>query len=109
MSWDFDGYGHAFVVSKDVCKTPKDVLDLVKSEIERQPVNPGNEHAVEEGWCKFQCRSDWSDGYAGGGYVVVDCEREFETTNALGKRTPGWFRVWYVRHDVLIPIERKES
>ena len=49
---------------------------------------------IKEGWCCYQCRSDWANDYEGGSYVAE-----------IGENKPkygrGWFPVWIVRSDSL--------
>lgn len=50
---------------------------------------------VEEGWCKFQVRTDWEDmeGERHGWYVVEKAPHNSPIFR--GKR--GWFPVWIIR------------
>jgi hypothetical protein len=53
---------------------------------------------VEEGWCKYQVRTDWEnddDAEPHGGYVIE--QNEAFTKKVDGKRKSGWFPVWIVR------------
>lgn len=95
--WDFDGEGEAYIIKKSLCPSHEDVLDLLiytdnlRAEHRQEVIDDG----IQDGWCKYQVRSDWEDGEPRGGYVV-------ETNKAYsldihGKRKRGWFPVWIVR------------
>lgn len=95
-AWDFDCDGDAYIIAKAECPKREDVPDYI--------VNADGLHAdckggmkIEDGWCKFQVRTDWEngDGEPKGGYCVTKYEPE--TLNLYGKRKPGWFPVWIVR------------
>lgn len=96
--WDFDLDGSAYVIAKDECPNKKDVPAYIVHEDGLHPdvLNPEFGEClcpeiVQEGWCKFQVRSDWCDyeGEPAGGYVV-----HFGTHDMPHK---GWFPVWIVR------------
>lgn len=96
--WDFDGDGMAYVIAKDECLNKEHVPTYIVREDGLHPdvLNPKIGEClcpeiVQEGWCKFQVRSDWIDEEGGpkGGYVV-----NFGTHNRQHK---GWFPVWVVR------------
>jgi len=94
--WDFDCDGEAFVIAKRVCPEKADVPDYIVKEDRLHP-DCRNGMVVEDGWCMFQCRTDWdnTDGEARGGYYVETYEPH--TKNIYGKRKRGWFPVWIVR------------
>ena len=96
--WDFDGDGMAYVIAKDECPNKEHVPTYIVREdgIHPDVLNPKFGEClcpeiVQEGWCKFQVRSDWIDeeGEHKGGYVV-----NLGTHNRQHK---GWFPVWVVR------------
>ena len=91
--WDYDLEGRAYVVAKSECKEACDVPSYI---IERDGLSPAcaADMVVEEGWCKYQVRSDWYDmDGPGGGYVVEKIPHS--ATTFKGRR--GWFPVWIVR------------
>lgn len=95
-AWDFDCDGDAYIVAKAECPERESVPDYIIREDNLHPdCKDGME--IEEGWCKFQVRTDWEngDGEPMGGYVVNTCESF--TKRLDGKRKPGWFPVWIVR------------
>ena len=77
--WDFDCDGNAYVIAKDECPNTEDVPDYIVREDGLHPdvLNPDLgeclcPNIVQEGWCKYQVRSDWYDreGKRLGSYVV---------------------------------------
>jgi hypothetical protein len=97
-AWDFDGDGEAYIIAKDECLERENVPEYI---IKEDGLSPGCKDGmkVEEGWCKFQVRSDWDDGEGETrGWYVVETYEPF-TKNIYGKRKPGWFPVWIVRKD----------
>jgi len=97
-AWDFDCDGEAYVIAKRECPNKQDVPDyIVKEDNLLDKCKTGMN--VEEGWCKYQVRTDWenSDGEPRGGYCVETYEPN--TKNIYGKRKRGWFAVWIVRKD----------
>lgn len=95
--WDFDFSGEAFIIAKRVCPDKENVPEYIVKEDNLHP-DCKDGMVVEEGWCKFQVRTDWDngDGEPRGGYVV---ERNESRTirKDTGRRKPGWFPVWIVR------------
>lgn len=98
QSWDFDCDGDAYIIAKDECPD-RDALPewLVKADGLHTDCIPDIAESTKEGWCKFQCRTDWenSDGEPQGGYVVETYAPH--TKRPDGKRKPGWFPIWIVR------------
>ena len=96
-AWDFDFDGEAYVIAKDECPQKENVPDYIcRVDGIAQDCKP--EMKVEEGWCKFQVRTDWDDhgdSVPCGGYVIE--QNESFTKRLNGKRKPGWFPVWIVR------------
>jgi len=95
-SWDFDCDGEAYIIAKGECPEKEKVPDYV-CRVDGIAAECKPEMKVEEGWCKFQVRTDWEngDGEPRGGYCV---EPSASFTKRLdGKRKPGWFPVWIVR------------
>lgn len=101
-AWDFDLDGEAYIIAKRVCPEKADVPGFIIREDHISPVC-ASDMVVQEGWCKFQCRTDWEtwDGHDNtprGGYVVET--HEPGTRHPItGKRVRGWFPVWIVRKD----------
>lgn len=96
-SWDFDCDGEAYIIAKDECPDKENVPDyIIREDCLAQDCKLGM--VVEEGWCKFQVRTDWEngDGEPEGGYVVETYE-SLTRHSITGKRKPGWFSVWIVR------------
>ena len=95
-AWDFDCDGEAYIIAKRECPEKENVPDyIIREDCLHQGCKDGM--VVEEGWCKFQVRTDWwdGDGEPRGWYVVETYEPE--TKNLYGKRKRGWFPVWIVR------------
>jgi len=96
-SWDFDCEGESYVVAKRICLEKENVPDfLLEKDNLHTDCRAGM--VVEEGWCKYQVRTDWEngDGEPRGGYYVETCEK-LTHSKITGKRQPGWFPVWIVR------------
>ena len=96
-AWDFDGDGEAYIIAKSECNG-EDVADFI---CKADGIHPDCKIAmtVEEGWCKYECRSDW-ENYEGeqlGGYHAVQVRNR--PKRADGRPLPGWFPVWIVRKD----------
>ena len=94
--FDIDGDGECYVIAKDECPSKADVpMFVVKQDTLDTACAP--DMVVEEGWCKFQCRTDWdnTDGEPRGWYVV-EMDESF-SLNLYGKRKAGWFAVWVIR------------
>jgi hypothetical protein len=95
-SWDFDCDGDAYIIAKQECPEKENVPDYI---IQEDCLHPDCKDGmvVEEGWCKYQVRTDWEngDGEPKGGYVVEMYKSAPIKLN--GKRKPGWFPVWIVR------------
>ena len=97
--WDFDMDGDAYIVSKDECPIKEDVIkyicdhDYVQGP--EQDINIDFGALIKEGWCCYQCRSDWANDYERCGSYVAE----------VGENKPnygrGWFPVWIVRSDSL--------
>lgn len=95
-SWDFDCDGDAYIVAKDECPDRHKVPAYIAL-ADNLSADCAGGMLVEEGWCKWQVRTDWEngDGEPKGGYVVEDYEPH--TRRLDGKRKAGWFPVWIVR------------
>lgn len=95
-AWDFDCDGDAYIIAKSECHERENVPDYI---IKADNLDPACKSGmiVEDGWCKYQVRSDWEDcgGEPYGGYCVEPCESF--TKRLDGKRKPGWFPVWIIR------------
>jgi len=95
-AWDFDCNGEAYVIAKSECPKREDVPDYIcRNDHIHSECKP--EMVMQEGWCKFQCRTDWEngDGELRCGYVVT--QHGADTKRLDGRRKPGWFPVWIVR------------
>lgn len=95
-AWDFDCDGDAYIIAKGECPERENVPDyIIQEDNLHQDCKDGM--IIEEGWCKYQVRTDWDngDGEPQGGYCVRLSEAE--TKRLDGKRKPGWFPVWIVR------------
>jgi hypothetical protein len=95
-AWDFDCDGYAYVIAKAECPELENVPDYI--------ITADNLHGdckdgmkIEEGWCKYQVRTDWEngDGEPLGGYYVSQIKSE--AIRPDGKHRPGWFPVWIIR------------
>lgn len=93
--WDFDCNGEAFVIAKDQCPEQEKVAAYIADQEGFDPAC-ANEMIVEEGYCKYQCRSDWeNDDCPRGGYTVE--QQKAYPTYQDGRRKRGWFPVWIIR------------
>ena len=92
-AWNYDWDGEAYIVAKSECQEAADVPGYI---IEQDSLDPKCEldMVVEEGWCRFQCRSDWFDVTGSHGQYVVEKVPHMSTAYK-GRR--GWFPVWIVR------------
>lgn len=100
--WNYDCQGDAYIIAKDQCPSKENVPVYIVENDNLHPdvFNPSNgEHLcldiVQEGWCKYQVRTDWEDGDGEpmGGYFVLN--EKHDTSPHKGKA--GWFPVWIVR------------
>lgn len=85
-AWDYDYNGRSYVIAKDQCPEKENVPDFICREDSIPPeCKPGMD--VQEGWCRWEVRSDWEDyeGTPCGGYVVYPWKE------------PRSFPVWLVR------------
>ena len=99
LSWDFDCDGAAYIIAKGECPKREDVPDYICTQDSIHP-DCKPEMVIEEGWCKWQVRTDWDncDGEPRGWYVVETYE-PLTRHSITGKRKSGWFPVWIVRQD----------
>ena len=90
--WNFDGGAETFIIAKKVCPLKEDVPQFIV-DVDCVHNDCKSEMIVEEGWCKWQVRTDWENcvGEPTGGYYVV------ESKQLNGKRKRGWFPTWIVR------------
>jgi hypothetical protein len=104
-AWNYDDDGEAYIIRKDLCPNRADVPEWIMKADHLNPecLNPARgahlaERDVKDGWCKYQCRTDWynGDGDPQGGYLVEDCGSHKRLDNS-GKNSPGWFEVWIIR------------
>jgi hypothetical protein len=96
-SWDFDFDGDAYIIAKSECPERESVPDYIIC-VDNLNDDRRAGMVVQEGWCKFQVRSDWENHEGPHGWYVVE-QYEPLTLNLYGKRNPGWFPVWIVRKD----------
>lgn len=87
-TWDYDCDGEAYIIAKDVCPNKEDVSDFICRE-DRIPAKSKSEMRVQDGWCRWELRSDWNNDYGdrGGGYCIYD------------QKVPRAFPVWIVRKE----------
>nr|DAL28209.1 MAG TPA_asm: hypothetical protein [Caudoviricetes sp.] len=87
-AWDYDCDGSAYIIAKDECPRREDVPDFI---VREDHINPASkpEMVVQEGWLRYECRTDWEECYGGAasGYVVHD------------EKVPHAFPVWIVRQE----------
>nr|DAQ07901.1 MAG TPA: hypothetical protein [Caudoviricetes sp.] len=96
--WNYDFDGDAYIIAKDQCPEKENIPDFICRVDDLDPACKPD-MVVEEGWCKWQVRSDWEDGDGTpqGWYVV---EKQANPPRRLnGQKQPGWFPVWIVRRD----------
>jgi len=100
--WNYDCDGNAYIIAADECPNRADVpFYIVKEDgLSETVLDPSLGEClcadiVEEGWCKFQVRTDWEDmeGKRHGWYVVEKAPHNSPIFR--GKR--GWFPVWIIR------------
>lgn len=91
-AWDFDCEGDAYIVAVDECPEKKDVPAYI-TKADNLHTDCMEDMEVQEGWCKFQVRTDWEngDGKPKGWYAVELASHS--------KNIRGWFQVWVVRKD----------
>jgi len=95
-SWDFDCDGEAYIIAKAECPERDKVPEYICA-VDNLHSNCMAGMEIKEGWCKFQCRSDWENMESGPhGWYVVETYEPY-TKRLDGKRKPGWFPVWIVR------------
>lgn len=87
-AWDYDCDGSAYIIAKDACLHKEGVPDFICRE-DQIPAKCRPEMQVQEGWCRWEVRSDWYGGYGGpgGGYCIYD------------QKVPRSFPVWIVRKE----------
>lgn len=95
--WNFDDDGDAYIIAKEECPERENVPDYI-CRVDHIHSECKPEMRIEEGWCKFQVRSDWEGVDGPHGWYVVETY-EPHTKNIYGKRKPGWFPVWIVRKE----------
>lgn len=85
-SWNYDCDGAAYIIAKDQCPERKAVPDFICGVDDIHP-DCKSDMVVQEGWCRWEVRSDWenTDGGPMGWYVVY------------GEKVPRSFPVWIVR------------
>ena len=87
-AWNYDCEGEAYVIAKDQCPEKENVPDFICRE-DGLSSDCKPEMVVQEGWARWECRTDWEngDGEPFSWYVIYD-----------GK-VPRSFPVWLVRKD----------
>ena len=87
-TWDYDLDGVAYIIAKDACPNKEDVPDFICRE-DQISLRCKPEMRVQEGWCRWEMRSDWDGGYgeACGGYCIYD------------QKVLRSFPVWIVRKE----------
>jgi hypothetical protein len=97
LSWNYDDGGDSYVIAKSECPDKTDLADYIaKADRIYRPYSE-IESDIYEGWCAFQCRTDWEDGDGTPqGFYVVETYEPY-TKRIDGKRKPGWFPVWLIR------------
>lgn len=90
-AWNFDYGGDAYIIAKAECPKQENVSDYI-IQVDNLSPNCRAGMEIEDGWCKFQVRTDWAnyEGEPLGGYYV-----EQHTKRNNNKK--GWFPVWIVR------------
>ena len=98
-AWDFDSEGEAYIISKRECPDRAKVVDYILMQDHLDPAyRSALERNLREGWCAYQCRSDWMDTSGAMGWYVVELEEKY-ILNLQGVRKRGWFPVWVIRKD----------
>ena len=96
-SWDYDGDGEAYIVAKDECpdinELPAWLIKADNLDTESAKDIPND---IKDGWCRFQCRSDWENMNGPHGWYIVT-ENRNDTMSLYRKKKAGWFAVWIVR------------
>ena len=111
--WDYDCNGSAYIIARSECLKRDDVPRYIieADHLHEDCLNPDKgAHLsvadVREGWCKYQCRTDWEngDGKPQGGYFVEERAHSegmyyhyWQGGVNYRKKSPGWFPVWIVR------------
>lgn len=96
-AWNFDCDGEAYIIAKSECLEKVNVPDYIIKEDRLHP-DCKDGMVVEEGFCKFQVRTDWEDceGEPRGWYYV-ETHEPLTQNSITGKRKTGWFPVWIIR------------
>lgn len=95
-AWDFDLDGEAYVIAKKECPEKEFVPEYIckHDDISSECMA---EMVVEDGWCKYQVRSDWANLEKPSGGYLVETYEPHTKHSITGKRKRGWFPVWIVR------------
>jgi hypothetical protein len=96
-AWDIDCEGEAYIIAKKECPEKDKVPDYI---VEVDNLHQGCKDGmiIEEGWCKFQVRTDWDNGDGEPrGWYYVETYEPLTRNSITGKRKQGWFAVWIVR------------
>ena len=95
-AWDFDYDGEAYIIAKRECLEKDDVPDFI-IKVDNLHADCKDGMVVEEGFCKYQVRSDWENCDEPCGGYYVETYEPFTRNSITGKRKPGWFPIWIVR------------
>ena len=95
-SWNYDFDGDAYIIAKDQCPEIENVPDYI-CRVDYIDATCKKDMQVEEGWCKWQVRTDWEDGDGEPhGWYVIEKQKN-PPEDMYGKKKRGWFHVWIVR------------
>ena len=95
-SWNYDCNGDAYIIAQDLCPDVGNVPEWIAIKDHLDPQNIPKD--IRQGFCKFQCRSDWEDTTGPHGFYVVT-EWVGDIKNLYGKKKAGWFPVWIIRKE----------
>lgn len=97
MSWNYDDDGDAYIIAKAECPDRGALPDwIIREDCLSPDCRDGIAGDIREGWCKYQCRSDWMDETGPRGAYLVE-ERASCPKHLDGRNKPGWFPVWIIR------------
>ena len=87
-AWDYDCDGEAYIISKDECQEKTEVPTYI-CKVDNISEECKSDMNVQEGWCRWEVRSDWEngDGEPRGWYVIYD------------KKVLRSFPIWIVKKE----------